>query len=116
LPEQLGGSGILAPRGSSASFFVLSRSSPLVARPRSRRARIEPAIGAVRIASDLAKDLLDRAIIAFLEHEGGNAEAPELAGGVDKSVGVLFHGITDEGQGSDFEELRLLPALDVAFR
>src|SRR5262249_13882909 len=64
-------------------------------------AGIEAAIGAMRQPSDLTEDLLDTSIVAFLEHEGGDAEPSKLAGFTGESIWVFLHGVADEHQGAD---------------
>ena len=71
------------------------------------RARVETAIGAARQARDFAKGLLGDGIEAFLEHEGGHAEKPELSGRMTQVVEFLFHRIADEDKGLDLSVLRL---------
>src|SRR5262249_58992465 len=72
-----------------------------------RRRVIEMAIGAVWQAGNSAKGLLGDGIEAFLEHEGGHAEKPELSGRMTEIVELLFHGIADEDEGLDLCALRL---------
>ena len=72
--------------------------------------RIEAAIGAAGEARDLAKSLFGDRIVAFLEHEGRNAEQPERTGRMAKIVELLLHRVADEDQCLHLLLLRLAAA------
>ena len=64
---------------------------------------------------DLAEHPLDFAIVAFLEHEGRNAKAPQFSSVVAEGVGIFFDCIANKDQGLHFEDLSLAPGMSKDF-
>jgi hypothetical protein len=66
----------------------------------------------VGVAGDLAKDLFDLAVGAFLECKNRSAETAKFTGRRDKSIRAFLDGIADEDQGRYLEKLRFLLGVD----
>src|SRR5262249_6113983 len=59
-------------------------------------------------AGDFTKDVLDLTIVTFLEHEYRLLEASEPVGLVSERVWVFLHGVADEDEGAELEQLGFL--------
>ena len=60
----------------------------------------------MRQPSDPTEDLASTtSIVALLEHEGRHSEASKLAGFTGESIWVFLHGVANEHQGADPQQL-----------